>query len=193
MNSLSDQSQKYIRAILKKYPCTIILKNGRVTKYGDFRFEEATGKQQITINNNLSPDAFLFVLIHELAHRVCFEHFKRTVLPHGEEWKRIFSKFLFQALDQGLFSNEVITPLTHFAKSPRSVVSKNHPLHDIMFPLEIKEGEFVLNDLQTGQEFVFRKKKYVRLEKRRTRILCEEWGTKKRYLFNASTLVRLHL
>ena len=193
MNSLSDHSKNYIRNLLDKYPCTIVLKQGRVTKYGDYRFVRETGEHQITINNNLSPDAFLFVLIHEIAHRVCFEHFKRSVLPHGVEWKRIFSKFISQALDQNLFSDEVVSPLRLFSHSPKSVVSRNHPLHDVLFPIEVKEGEFVLAELQLGQMFVFRKNKYVRLEKRRTRILCEEESTKKRYLFSASTLVKLHL
>lgn len=191
-NYISEQSQIFIAQLLERYPTSVVSKKGRVTKYGDYRFFNDTGKHQITINNNLSTDAFLFVLIHEIAHRVCYEYFQRKVSPHGDEWKKIFSKLLHQALDKRLFSTEVVKELSLFAISPKSVVSKNSKLHNLFFPERIEDGQFLLESIDFGAEFVFRKRVYRRLDKRRTRILCEEKSTKRKYLFSQSTLVTLY-
>ena len=94
---LPEASVAKVLSLLDKYPCHLKIVNKRRTKHGDFK-RYADGKIQITINNDLNPYRFLFTLIHEFAHLITFEEFKR-VKPHGQEWKRNFKLLMLPFLN----------------------------------------------------------------------------------------------
>lgn len=181
---LNKNQKDFINLLLEQYNTEILVKKERLSKHGDYRFYNATKKHQITINGNLEEQAFLFVLIHEIAHRICFEKFKRKAQPHGKEWKQIFKELLLKALDKNIFTLE-LTPFIHeFAQAPKSVVKINSKLHSLLFK---QQNHLSIDDAELGDVFLFRKKYYVKVDKKRTRFLCKEMKSGKLYLFNAST------
>ena len=183
---LNNDQKNFINLLLQQYSTEIIVKKERLSKHGDYRFYNKTNKHQITINGNLEEQAFLFVLIHELAHRICFEKFRRKAQPHGKEWKHIFGELLTKALDKNIFKPELIPHISEFAQNPKSVVKINSALHQSLFKTH---HHLSIDDVTIGDLFLFRKKSYIKIEKKRTRFLCKELKSGKLYLFNASTPV----
>lgn len=188
-----SEAKDYVSSLMKQYPTKLIVKKGRASKYGDYRFFRSESTHQITVNGNLSKESFLFVLIHEFAHRICFEQFKGKAKAHGDEWKNIFGELILQSLDEGLFDEGLARELFKFSKAPKSIVKRGTVLHEYLFPAEEKEGQVVVKSLKIGVRFTFRSKIYIRGELRRTRVVCEELETKKKYLFQSQTLVELYL
>lgn len=181
---LNTDQTDFINLLLAHYNTEVLIKKERLSKHGDYRFYNKTNTHQITINGNLNQSAFFFVLIHEIAHRICFEKFKRKAKPHGEEWKQIFKELLLNALDKKLFIEEHSSLIHEFAQTPKSIIKINSALHNILFKTH---NHLSVEDVTIGDTFVFRKKHYEKLEKKRTRYLCKELQSGRLYLFNAST------
>lgn len=183
---LHQESKNFINRLLEKYPTAILIKKERASKHGDYRFFNDSKKHQITINGNLNTDAFLFVLIHEIAHRICFEKFRRKAQPHGKEWKSIFGELLKESIEKNLFPENIAELLLPFSNAPKSVVKLNSALHHELFRNKSISHSLV-SDIEDGDLFTFRKKHFIRVEKKRTRILCRDLKTGKLYLFNPAT------
>ncbi len=181
---LNTTQKDFINLLLEQYPTEIIVKKERQSKHGDYRFYNKDNKHQITINGNLKEQAFLFVLIHEIAHRICFEKFRRKAQPHGKEWKQIFKELLIKALDKNIFNLELRPLIYEFAQSPKSIIKINSSLHSSLFN---NHPYLSIDDVSLGETFVFRKKSFVKIEKKRTRFLCKDVKSGKLYLFNAKT------
>ncbi len=162
----------------------------RSSCYGNHSFRSDKG-HHITVNHDLNPHAFLLTYVHEVAHLKTFEDNQRTFLqkmlkrrpkidPHGEEWKRSFQVLMQPILNERFFPESILQPLQLYMQNPKASSVSYHPLAKVLH-LNEKEGDF-LSDLAIGQLFVFRDKTYKKIETRRTRILCEEQATKKRFL-----------
>lgn len=184
---LSDKAYIFVLELLEEYPTKIQIKKERSTKHGDFRVVKK--EYLISINNSLSHDAFLFVTLHEIAHRINFQKGGRKVQPHGDEWKSIFSDLLFQALDNNLFDQGLEQHIASFAIKPTSVVGQNHQLHRLLFPS--KHNGPVVDELELNALFLFKKRIFKKMGKRRTRVLCEEIKSQKKYLFHKDTPVTI--
>ena len=74
----------------------------RKTKHGDFR-KLASGKIQITVNENENPFRFLITLLHEIAHHIAFQKHGFRIAPHGREWKNAFSSIAQPFLIPSIF------------------------------------------------------------------------------------------
>ena len=103
---------------------TIKLAKIRSSKLGDFKYHRLYKSSQISINNNLSPEAFSIVLAHELAHYEVFTKYRNKVQPHGIEWKNSFSALLNKLILANIFNDELKESIKEFAKNPdrKSVV-----------------------------------------------------------------------
>ena len=169
------------------------LSRTRSSCYGNHSFRADRG-HLITVNHELKPHAFLLTYVHEVAHLRTFEDNKQRFLqklmrrstkidPHGEEWKRSFQLLMQPILNENFFPAPILKPLQEYMANPKASSVSYHPLAKVLH-LE-QEGGVFLSDIIDNQLFTFRGVTFKRIEKRRTRILCEDVNTKKRFLIAA--------
>ncbi len=162
----------------------------RKTKLGDCRYPHP-GKNTITItvNSNLPKLQFLITTIHELAHAKTFRDYGFKAKPHGEEWKNNF-KVLFQPLlNEDILSLEEINLVNHLLSNIKASSCGNHKLNDYLF----KEDENVtfLKDIEPESAFELNNRSFKIISKARTRYLCKEINTGRKYKIHGLANVKL--
>src|SRR5690554_6148577 len=78
---LPKDALPFINSWIDKNPIQIKILPSRKTKLGDYRFLKDLNRHQITIDAYLKPEAFFFVLTHEIAHLLVYNKFKNKVSP----------------------------------------------------------------------------------------------------------------
>jgi len=182
----------YLHTLLDNKKLAIRHVRFRKTKLGDFRHFRNGRMPEITVNRNLHPDALLFILTHEVAHFMVYDRHGRNVAPHGEQWKAEFGKLLNDLLEVNAFSDEYAAEVRLFTKKVKAALSRNHPLHRLLFPETPEEqGADVLDGLSEGALFsipgdvrVFQKGHL-----RRTRYMCKCIDNNRLYLVNRNLKV----
>lgn len=167
----------------------------RKTVRGNFMFDPKTKSYTITVNGDLNPYSFLFTYLHELAHLLTHKSFSGRVLPHGKEWKAAFAQLLVQAHSKSLFPKEMDEVLSQFLKDPKATVHANHELELFLSNYDPKTEKSAntihLKEIPVGKKFYFQERAFIKLETKRTRILCQELQTGKKYLISAIAVVSL--
>ena len=165
----------------------------RQTKLGDYSFRKDKG-HQITVNGNLNPYAFSITYIHEVAHLVTFQQYKRKKDPHGKEWKSNFKKLFEPILTLDVFPESILQPLTMYLQNPFASTQGCVPLTNALRSFDelphIDNQHVPLTSLAVGESFLVNGKKFVKGELRRTRFLCTDPHSGKRYVVSANALVK---
>lgn len=158
----------------------------RTSVLGDYRNAIHGKNHRISINGNLNKYAFLYTLIHEIAHLLTFMNYGHRVASHGKEWKQQFSTLLKEFVHADVFPPDIRNAIAESMKNPAASSCAEDGLlrifrrydkgkTDIFFVEELEQGEcFRLPD---GR--LFRKE-----EKLRKRFRCTEIATGKIYLFS---------
>jgi hypothetical protein len=163
----------------------------RLSKFGDYRFHRQDGSHTITINHDLNPHAFLTTYIHEVAHLITFEKHQRAVLPHGKEWKRNFQKLMLPLLREDIYPMTILSPLALHMKNPKASSASDSRLYKVLHNDHQNHTKSVLLEgISIGTKFLFNKKVYRKVEKKRTRSVCELVNSGKRYLISDSAPVQ---
>ncbi|MGK7389985.1 MAG: SprT-like domain-containing protein [Candidatus Cyclobacteriaceae bacterium M2_1C_046] len=186
----------YCFLLWNKHNFTFKITKPRHSKAGDYRFLPSEKHHIITINKNLNKYSFLLTYIHEVAHLVAFEQFGRKIAPHGLEWKKTFIHLMRPLLRPEVFPEDVLKVLYKHFQNPKASTSSDPTLVKALSkydPLSLQQKGILLDELPHGSIFQFRTKVYQKLEKRRTRILCEEQSSKRRYLISKAALVEKRL
>lgn len=186
---LPENSVDQIIELLEKHPCFLKIVNNRNTKHGDFR-KMPDASYQITINYGLNSYRFLLTLVHEIAHLVVEKEYGR-VKPHGIEWKRTFQKLMLPFFNPEIYPRELMGVLANYMRNPKASTDA-----DVYLSLALKKYDPVndLNyvfELPLQSKFVHNNRIFIRGNKRRTRIVCTELGTDKKYLFHQNAEVKL--
>jgi hypothetical protein len=158
----------------------------RKSKFGDYRFNPADKSEQISVNGDLNPFAFYFTTIHEFAHLIAFKTYGRNIAPHGEEWKHAFSSLLLKGEVMFWFPLEIRPRLKNYIANPKASTASDQELYLALrnydaAPLH-ESNKVYLRQLTRGKSFVLDDRKFVLIEKRRTRYLCQELTTKREFL-----------
>lgn len=175
--------------LLDQHPVQLKVVKKRKTKHGDFR-KLASGKTQITVNENENPYRFLITLLHEMAHHIAFETYGFRIAPHGKEWKSTFREIAQPFLNPAIFPAPLLSCFTVHLKQPKASSDTDFHLglalkaHD---PVTHKKAIFELAadakfKLDNGR--VFQKG-----AQRRKRFLCKEVSSGKTYLFQPNAEV----
>ncbi len=162
-----------------------MVKKPRNTKLGDFRFRRDQSIQTITLNLDLNPYQFLLTLIHEVAHLRAFAQHGTAHAPHGPEWKAKFKQLLDPILNESIFPRDILVPLKLHMRNPSASSARDLFLMKEMSKYDVvaqQKATFFLADLATHTNFELAGRKFIKGETRRTRILCEELETGKKYL-----------
>tara|TARA_B100000809_G_scaffold101311_1_gene99869 strand:- start:1471 stop:2082 length:612 start_codon:yes stop_codon:yes gene_type:complete len=155
----------------------------RATKLGDFRVRQGH-TAAITVNGSLNPYAFLITFLHELAHLAVYEQYGRHHKPHGYEWKSQFQQYLLLTIKHSLFPDELLGEILLFTNNPKASTAASPALMKALATFDKKsttEYPLYLDDIIIGKTFIFRNQLYKKIEKRRTRVLCERVIDQRRY------------
>ena len=180
---LPAAAAQYCYDLWQQYAFHFKIDKKRSTKLGDWRYEPARDKHTITVNHDLNPYQFLVTYIHEVAHLVTFESFQNRVKPHGREWKDNFKSLLKPLIIPSIFPPDLIQVLESYLRNPRASSCADPHLFQAMSLYDQKrEGEMLLSEIDPGGVFQFNDKLFQKEEKKRTRSVCLELRTGKKYL-----------
>lgn len=159
----------------------------RSTCLGNYTYRN--NQHKITVNHDLNPYQFLITYVHEVAHQHVFIKFmqgkRKRVLPHGNEWKSTFTELMNPILNEAIFPEEILRHLrVHMMNPPASTVRDTALIKSIQLfdnKLVVNENELHLDDLKQGEVFIFKNRIFTKLETRRTRILCLEKKSNRKF------------
>lgn len=182
---LPEKAVPYCLRLWQETPFSLHVKTPRSTKLGDFRYRKDRKFQTITLNADLNPYQFLLTYIHEVAHLRAFEKFGIHHAPHGYEWKKLFQELMEPLLSEIIFPRDLLVPLKLHMRNPSASSARDLFLMKEMSKYDKKSAhstEIFLADLKPGNSFMLSGRKFVKGETRRTRIICEEIGSGKKFL-----------
>ncbi|WP_425392436.1 SprT-like domain-containing protein [Ekhidna sp.] len=179
-----EASVSYCVKLYERMGFEFKIKKARQTKLGDYRFNPKTNKHTITINNDLNPFAFLVTYLHEVAHLIAFKQYGRRIQPHGKEWKKSFKEISEPMLTTEVFHVSVLSALKRYFKNPKASSCSDPTLYQILKQFDDPSDKVFLKDISIGGTFKFNKKAFIKLEKKRTRSVCQEIRSKRKYLIS---------
>lgn len=179
-------SASILLRICRNIPFDLQLRNNRAGKLGDFRYPDRGEEAIITLNKDANKYRFLLIFIHELAHLTVWLDKGRQRYPHGKNWKVEYSRLLQLLLGKKVFPRLLESAVRLHSFSPRAT---NHgDLNLVMALREYDPGnksklliEIPANDLfKLDNGKVYRKGEILR-----TRVLCCEVGSRRKYLIHS--------
>ena len=161
------------------------ISKSRKTKLGDYRYDRHTGRHQVSVNGDLNSYSFLITYLHEVAHLLVQKEYNGKVPPHGVEWKNTFTALLKPVASDTIFPEDILIPLLRYMKNPKASTVGDHKLYMALSHYnKNSEENTLLAAVEEGESFQFKGKTYIKLSTRRTRALCEEVKTRRRYLIS---------
>ena len=155
----------------------LVITSHRNSKLGDYRRPSPQHPfHQITLNGDLNPYMFLWVLLHEMAHLNEFKRHGARNLPHGKEWKEAYNALILQY--KHIFPEEIQHLLLRYANNIPPVRTTEDEIERRLFaydpPSEVETS--YIKDIPFGSTFLLMENDDPRvfqlIEKRRTRYLC---------------------
>lgn len=170
----------YCVELWNKTPFDFKLRKSRVTKIGDFTFRRGH-VPRITINKDLHSYLFLITYVHEVAHLVV--HQARSRSAHGTEWKNTFRQLLEPLLDEQFFPADLLRELKRHMIDPMATTFSDPTLSNVLRTYEHPSAtRTLLSEIPEGSIFEIRGRWFKKGIKRRTRVLCQELKSRKKYL-----------
>lgn len=181
-------SMPFLKQWFGGYALHIKITRGRVSKLGDYR-KLPDGSHQISINHNLAPELFFFVLTHELAHLISFEeNLPKRISAHGAEWKHCFRSMLLESLS--VYTPELQTILKEFCRNPKANFMASPDLVKYFHVDEPNDKHVFIESLQAGNYFIYRDQAYIVEAKRKMNYLCKNLVNNKKYIFRPLARVK---
>lgn len=188
---ISPKALNRVSELLKHENLTIIIKNERKTRHGDYR-RLPNGKHQITVNSNLNEYRFLITLIHEIAHFEAYKNYGRFIKPHGMEWKRTFQHLMLPFLNPDIFPMELLPMLAKHFKNPKASSDSDTKLALALKQFDAPNDKTYIFDVPFGTLFKLYNGRVFKMGPLRVkRYECLEIRTGKLYLFNPNAEVEL--
>lgn len=186
-----DNAQAYCLELWLQYPFSLHITPKRLSKLGDYRYHHGKKTHVITLNASLNPYSFLITYLHEIAHLIAFQNYGFKVAPHGKEWKSSFQQLMQPMLNEKVFPKEILLPLRKYMLNPKAASGSDHKLSLALQKYDKQDGSLPLAKVQLEQAFQFRNMTFVKEAVRRTRALCRDLESGKRYLVSEIARVQL--
>ncbi|KYG79382.1 hypothetical protein AWW67_13500 [Roseivirga seohaensis] len=175
---------EYCIKLWKLYPFQFKVNRKRLSKLGDYRYDPRAQSHTVTVNTDLNPYQFLITYIHEVAHRVVHKPRSRQ-LPHGVQWKSKYQELMLPMLNPSVFPDDVLRVLAKHMKNPKASTAADPKLVKVLAQYDVHTAsQPILESVIIGEEFFLRKRKFRKLEVKRTRALCLDLANNKRYLIS---------
>jgi len=197
---MSHKSQKEILAkylplhsvdevyqLIEHHHIHLQIKAARSTKLGDFKAPYNGLPARLSINGDLNAYAFLITLIHEIAHWLVWDQYKasRRIRPHGTEWKNTFKQLMAPFLKPEVFPKDLLYVLSQHMENPKASSSSDLKLMKALKEYDAGEKHLLLADLEVGHYFSLKGKSFQVQKKNRSRFLCTEIKTKRKFLVHS--------
>lgn len=184
----------YCADLWQRHPFELRIVRPRRTRLGDFTRKPGT-TPRITLNADLNPYAFLITYLHEVAHHLAYsaKPLRKKMAPHGLEWQVAFRDLLTPVLTESYFPTNILLPLRRYAACPKASTGSDAELVLALArynALPAEDNKKSLRYLSEGVSFVFQEREFTRGPIRRTRVLCVEKASNRRYTIPAHALVR---
>ncbi len=170
----------YCNKLYEKLGFEFKIKKTRQTKLGDYRYDHEIDRHIISINNDLNAYSFLVTYLHEVAHLVAFKKYGNRIMPHGIEWKKCFKEVAQPMLTDKVFDERVLIALNKYFSNPKASSCSDPALFNILKKFD-STPSLQLKDVNVGADFQFNKRIFRKLEKKRTRSICLEIKTGRKY------------
>ncbi len=189
---IPQSSVDYCQHLRHLHDFRLVITPPRRTRLGCFSVRPPQ-QPVIRINGNLNPYNFLITYLHEIAHCAVYKSCKRSVLPHGKEWKQTFRELLLPILNPEVLPRDILGCLTDYARDPKASTGADRNLYEVLkkydAPSETEKGKIPLMHVKEGEVFVFQTRLFIKGELRRTRVLCTEKTSSRRFTIPAHVLV----
>jgi SprT protein len=167
------------------FQCEFKVSRNRTTKYGDYRHPYQGRGHRISVNYNLNSYAFLVTTVHEFAHLLTWNEYKRKAKPHGSEWKANFKKMMRSFFDKNIFPPDVQQVIIKYLENPSAASCTDLSLSRVLQKYDAAKQTVTVETLPINSRFRWKKDRIFRKEvKIRTRYRCIEIATGRVYLFN---------
>lgn len=166
---------------------SIKISKQRATKHGDFR-RLKNGEFLITINENLNPYQFLLTLVHEIAHYTTYKTYG-NVKPHGTEWKLTFKELMLPFLNPDVYPNTILPHLAKYLLNAKASTDSDVNLAIALKQESSDPDKNYIFELEIGDKFKLKNRSFSILEKKRTRYVCMDLNSQKKYLINQNAEV----
>jgi hypothetical protein len=180
---LPSDSLPLVVELIDRWNFSLKITRKRRSKVGDYRPPQRGKGHQITVNHDLNPYAFLLTLIHEIAHLVVNESFRRRMPPHGKEWKMAYRELLTPFFKSTIFPHDIKQAIDHYFNRLGESNRSDLELNLVLKRYDQSNGLVMVHDLpekslfrsQRGQ--VFRKGHCLR-----KRFVCRCLDNQRNYL-----------
>jgi hypothetical protein len=173
----------YCLGLWKEQPFSFKVTRSRNSCLGNYKFE--AGNHTIAVNNDLNPYSFLITYIHEVAHmyvQLENKNFRRRPQPHGQEWKRKFQDLFAPLLNEEVFPEELLYILIKHMRNPAASSTRDPLLVKALREFDKNAQNLLqLESISIGETFIFKDLVFQKLESRRSRALCLELQSKRKY------------
>lgn len=185
---------EYCYQLWQQHGFKFTIAKARATRLGDYKFSSDKG-HRISVNRNLNPYAFTFTYLHEVAHLLTFNQHgrrKRKLLPHGMEWKLNFRELMLPVMNENVFPASLLLLIKEHMANPAAASCSDPLLMEAFrrFDEPSPDGTVVLSSLAHGETFHLNGRVFVKEKTRRTRALCLEVSTQRKYTVSESAQVR---
>ena len=175
---------------IKELEVIVKISKNRTSKLGDFRVLK-NGEIEISINQDLNKYAFFITLTHEIAHAFVWLKHKKSVKPHGKEWKNTYKKLMLNFLNLEIFPDDILRALSKHLINPKASTSTDLEMNLVLKKYDYNK-KLIIADILDGETFsIHNGKKFVKLHKIRKRYKCMEVESARIYLFNPLTTIEL--
>ena len=181
-----EESLDYCVNKWDEYPFSFKVTRQRTSKIGDYRYNKKTRNHEITVNGNLNQYAFLITFLHEVAHLRQYLAHGNNRPPHGLAWKQTFQDIMMPMLNESIFPGDILTLLRLHMKNPKASSQSDARLSRLLRKYDVQQNEkdLYLEDLNEGEIFNLNGRLYTKIKKRRTRSLCKDNITGRKYLIS---------
>lgn len=171
----------YCASLWQEAPFQFKLRKSRQTKVGDFTFR--SGRQPlITVNRDLNPYLFLMTFVHEVAHHRVHQNCKGAE-AHGKKWKETFQQLMMPIVNERVFPEPLLAGIKKHMTSPKASSFSDSELTHLFRAFDKNASVAVLlSHIPEGSTFRLQGKWFKKGKLRRTRVLCDELKTKRKYL-----------
>lgn len=175
----------YCLQLWQSTPFKFKLRKARQSKVGDFSCKHGQ-TPQITVNDDLHPFLFLITYIHEVAHLHVHQRYGHRAEAHGEEWKDTFRILLDPVMNREIFSDKILRGLKRHMVNPKASTFSDAELTELFRSVDTKWSRAtLLSEIPEGSLFGLHGKWFRKGALQRTRVLCLELKTKRKFLVPA--------
>ncbi len=173
----------YCLELWKEHPFSFKVTGTRSSCLGNYKYE--AGHHTITVNYDLNTYSFLVTYIHEVAHmhvQLGMKTLRKRPQPHGNEWKEAFQAIFAPLLNEEVFPVSMLSVLSRHMQNPAASSTRDPALMKALRVFDTNtENPLFLESISDGDTFIFKSRVFQKLESRRSRALCLEVKTKKKY------------